>query len=202
MASSAPSVITETHMAQVVERIYLRYIVPSAEKELFHLPVSMRDAITEKKLSDDPAVFDQAQRYVYQLLLATWPHFLRYKVLMNLTLNQQLGRIAVGLTSLLVGFSVEFSLIFLNIQPWLYRLSGIVPILFGVFCVISGLTGVDPIWVLVFNVSETTTFHFNRIQQPKVREILVARSAVVLAVCLAITILLLILFCAVPGKRL
>ncbi|KAI9265096.1 hypothetical protein BDA99DRAFT_507714 [Phascolomyces articulosus] len=122
LASSAPSVVTEIHMAHVVERIYLRYIVPSAEKELFHLPLSMRDAIAEKKLAEDPAVFDQAQNYVYQLLQTTWPHFLRYKVLMNLTLHQQLGRIVVGLASLLVGFSLEFSLIFLNFNPWHYRL--------------------------------------------------------------------------------
>ncbi|KAI9498994.1 hypothetical protein BDB00DRAFT_329483 [Zychaea mexicana] len=202
LASSAPSVVTETHMAQVVERIYLRYIVPSAEKELFHLPLSMRDAITEKGLADDPVVYNQAQKYVYQLLQATWPQFLQYKVFMNLTLHQQLGRVAVGLASLLIGFSIEFSLIFLNFQPWHYRLSGIVPILFGVYCLISGLTGVDPIWVLAFNVSETTTFHFNRIQQPKVREILVARSVIVLSICLLITIILLVLFCAVPGKRL
>ncbi|KAG2220221.1 hypothetical protein INT45_002813 [Circinella minor] len=202
LASSAPSIVTDTHMTQVIERIYLRYIVPSAEKELFHIPLSMRDDIAEKHLADDPAVFDQAQKYVYQLLQATWPHFLRYKVLMNLTLHQQLGRMVVGLTSLLVGFSLEFSLIFLNFEPWHYRLSGIVPILVGVYCLISGLTGVDPIWILMFNVSETTTFHFNRIQQPKIRDILVTRSILILVICLLITLIFVVIFCAVPGKRL
>ena len=122
LASSAPSIVTDIHMTQVIERIYLRYIVPSAEKELFHIPLSMRDSIADKHLADDPAVFDQAQNYVYQLLQATWPHFLRYKVLMNLTLHQQIGRMVVGLASLLVGFSLEFSLIFLNFEPWHYRL--------------------------------------------------------------------------------
>ena len=122
LASSAPSIVTDIHMTQVIERIYLRYIVPSAEKELFHIPLSMRDSIADKHLADDPAVFDQAQNYVYQLLQATWPHFLRYKVLMNLTLHQQIGRMVVGLASLLVGFSFEFSLVFLNFEPWHYRL--------------------------------------------------------------------------------
>ncbi|KAI9265095.1 hypothetical protein BDA99DRAFT_507712 [Phascolomyces articulosus] len=50
--------------------------------------------------------------------------------------------------------------------------------------------------------SETTTFHFNRIQQPKVREILVTRSAIILAICLFITLIFVIIFCVVPGKRL
>ncbi|CDS03379.1 hypothetical protein LRAMOSA00781 [Lichtheimia ramosa] len=206
--NTTSTVVTRAAMQEFIEHIYLRYIVPNAEKELMHLPLSMRDAIADQFASSktgitDPfMVFNDAQHYVHQLLQATWPYFLRYKALMNLTLNQQLGRIAAGLAALLVGFSVEFSLIFLNIQPWHTRIWGVLPIFVGVYCLISGLTGLDPIWVLAFNVSETTTFHFNRIQQPNVRPILSERSIVVLAVCLLITILLIIIFCALPGKRL
>lgn len=126
--NTTSTVVTRAAMQEFIEHIYLRYIVPNAEKELMHLPLSMRDAIADQFASSktgitDPfMVFNDAQHYVHQLLQATWPYFLRYKALMNLTLNQQLGRIAAGLAALLVGFSVEFSLIFLNIQPWHTRI--------------------------------------------------------------------------------
>lgn len=126
--NTASTVVTRAAMQEFIEHIYLRYIVPNAEKELMHLPLSMRDAIADQFASSktgiyDPSiVFNDAQHYVHQLLQATWPYFLRYKALMNLTLNQQLGRIAAGLATLLVGFSVEFSLIFLNVQPWHTRI--------------------------------------------------------------------------------
>ncbi|KAG0171145.1 Bud site selection protein, Revert to axial protein 1 [Apophysomyces sp. BC1034] len=114
---------TQADMTDVVERIFLRYFVPNAEKELLLLPISMReDMLQNFKPTESPAVFDEAKQYVHHLLQSTFPHFLRYKVLMNLTLQQQIGRIACGLVSLLIGFSFEFSLIFLNIQPWQKRL--------------------------------------------------------------------------------
>lgn len=195
-------------MTEIIEHIYLRYIVPHAEKELIYLPETIRDDIVRRfdngggTSNPDPAVFDEAQAYVHRLLEATFPHFLRYKVLMNLTLQQQLGRIACGLSVLLIGFSVEFSLIFLNIRPWQYRVWGLLPIFVGVFCTISGLTGVDPLWVLLFNVGETTTFKFNRIQHPGVKRVLAVRSLNILAFIVFVTAILLLIFCAVPGKRL
>ncbi|KAI9323894.1 hypothetical protein BX666DRAFT_2022600 [Dichotomocladium elegans] len=198
--------ITRDAMVDLLEKIHLRYIVPCAEKELVQLPMPLRDAISDyfnHNRTDDPEVFAAAQAYVYGLLESvTYPHFIRYKVTMNLTLYQQLGRIVAGLIALLVGFSVEFSLIFLNIRPWPCRLWGVLPIFFGVYCLITSLTGTDPIWVLVFNISETTTFRFNPIQQPQVRPVLVRRSIAILSTCLIITLVLAIIFCAVPGKRL
>lgn len=123
---------TQTEMIEAIERIYLRYIVPSAEKEIIQLPASMKESIghhfydSEKPSSnthpENPIIYAQAKEYVHQLLESTFPLFLRYKVFMNLTLPQQIGRLACGLVLLLVGFSLEFSLIFLNIHPWQKRL--------------------------------------------------------------------------------
>ena len=123
---------TQTEMAEAIERIYLRYIVPSAEKEIIQLPASIKESIgnhfydSEKPSSnthpENPIIYAQAKEYVHQLLESTFPLFLRYKVFMNLTLPQQIGRLACGLVLLLVGFSLEFSLIFLNIRPWEKRL--------------------------------------------------------------------------------
>jgi hypothetical protein len=117
---------TLTEMTETIERIYLRYIVPSAEKELVQLPVQIRDNINtyfhDKASPENPAIYAQAKEYVHQLLQSTFPLFLRYKAFMNLTLAQQLGRLACGLVLLLFGFSLEFSLIFLDIRPWQKRL--------------------------------------------------------------------------------
>ncbi|KAI8073584.1 hypothetical protein BDF21DRAFT_343833 [Thamnidium elegans] len=119
---------TQLEMIEAVERIYLRYIVPSAEKEICGLPNYIKESIDstipiKKKLNpDNPMIYAQAKNYVHQLLESTFPLFLRYKVFMNLTLPQQIGRLAFGLILLLVGFSLEFSLIFLDIHPWQKRL--------------------------------------------------------------------------------
>lgn len=127
---------TQLEMAETIERIYLRYIVPSAEKEINGLPHHIKETIgnhfsitiqednpIKKKLNpDNPIIYAQAKNYVHQLLQSTFPLFLRYKVFMNLTLPQQIGRLACGLLLLLVGFSLEFTLIFLDVHPWQKRL--------------------------------------------------------------------------------
>lgn len=126
---------TQLEMAETIERIYLRYIVPSAEKEINGLPHHIKETIgnhfsitiqedpIKKKLNpDNPIIYAQAKNYVHQLLESTFPLFLRYKVFMNLTLPQQIGRLACGLLLLLVGFSLEFTLIFLDVHPWQKRL--------------------------------------------------------------------------------
>ncbi|CEP17799.1 hypothetical protein [Parasitella parasitica] len=124
---------TQAEMIEAVERIYLRYIVPSAEKEIIQLPATIKESIghhfydSEKAAGstghpENPIIYAQAKEYVHQLLESTFPLFLRYKVFINLTLPQQIGRLACGLVLLLIGFSLEFSLIFLNIHPWQKRL--------------------------------------------------------------------------------
>ncbi|CAO3631840.1 unnamed protein product [Mucor hiemalis] len=206
---------TQLEMIELMEHIYLRYIVPNAEKELRILPTHIRENISnqfnttqhndEKQQlppPENPMVFLQAKNYVHQLLESTFPLFLRYKVFMNLTLPQQIGRLAIGLILLLVGFSLEFSLIFLDIHPWQKRLWGILPIVSGVFLVVTSVTGIDPIWVLAFNLSETVPFQFNSIVHPRVKQILRKRSYAVVGIILFISFLFMVFFCSVAGKRL
>ncbi|KAI8390098.1 hypothetical protein BD560DRAFT_442671 [Blakeslea trispora] len=139
------SLLTQMDMTEVLERIYVRYIVPHAEKEIRQLPLLIRQPIInyfhqstldKSLLIDNPMVlYTDAKEFVYQLLETTFPLFLQYKVLMNMTLPQQIGRVGV------------------DIHPWEKRLWGVLPILLGVFCLITSITGIDPIWVLVFNLS-------------------------------------------------
>ncbi|CAO3616140.1 unnamed protein product [Cunninghamella echinulata] len=201
---------SETDLIDTIERIYLHYIVPHAEKELIQLPTNIRDQIiktfTQQQQNgggvDNPIVFQHAKRYVQILLEYSFTLFIRYKVFMNLTLPQQIGRLGVGFLSLLISFTLEFSLIFLNISPWSKRLWGIIPISIAVYCLCSSICGLDPIWVLFFNISETTTFKFNAIKQTKVRNILRQRSISLLIVMITLIAALLIIFCSIPGKRL
>jgi hypothetical protein len=117
---------TLSQMTDTMERIFLRYVVSNAEKEL-SLPHRMREDIAkyfaggyEKPMS--AAIFSEAKQHVKQELQRTFGLFLRYKVCMNLTWPQQVGRLAAGLTMLLVGFSYEFSMVFLDVKPWQTRL--------------------------------------------------------------------------------
>ncbi|KAI9303742.1 hypothetical protein BJ944DRAFT_203882 [Cunninghamella echinulata] len=201
---------SEIDLIDTIERIYLHYIVPHAEKELIQLPTNIRDQIiksfTQQQQNgsgiENPIIFQHAKRYVQILLEYSFTLFIRYKVFMNLTLPQQIGRLGVGFLSLLIGFTLEFSLIFLNISPWSKRLWGIIPISVAVYCLCSSICGLDPIWVLFFNISETTTFKFNAIKQTKVRNILRQRSISLLIVMIILITTLLIIFCSIPGKRL
>ncbi|KAI8366309.1 hypothetical protein EDC96DRAFT_574990 [Choanephora cucurbitarum] len=205
----SPPIMTQMDMIEVLERIYMRYIVPHAEKEIHQLPLLIKQPIVDYfqhdkgLLIDNPTIlYTDAKECVYQLLQTTFPLFLQYKVLMNTTLPQQLGRVGVGLFLLLFGFSFEFSLIFLDIQPWQQRFWGLLPILLGVFCLVTSMTGMDPIWAVVFNLSETVPFQFNTVVQPQVKKILRKRAFIVLLCILFITLLIMIAFCLPVGRRL
>ncbi|KAL0083606.1 hypothetical protein J3Q64DRAFT_1862847 [Phycomyces blakesleeanus] len=125
--SKRPLPPTQTDMMELVERIYLRYIVPHAEKEIMQLPTPLRSEIAQHFAGQittptDPHIFGPAKIHIHHLLQLVFPTFVHYKVLMNLTLKQQIGRIVAGLLGLMIGFSLEFSLIFLNIHPWQRRI--------------------------------------------------------------------------------
>ncbi|OBZ84327.1 Protein rax1 [Choanephora cucurbitarum] len=209
---SPKSFMTQMDMIEVLERIYMRYIVPHAEKEIHQLPLLIKQPIVDYfhqtahdkgLLIDNPTVlYRDAKDFVYQLLQTTFPLFLQYKVLMNMTLPQQVGRVGVGLFLLLSGFSFEFSLIFLDIQPWQKRLWGLLPILLGVFCLMTSMVGIDPVWAVVLNLSETVPFQLNTVVQPQVKKILRKRSLFVSFCILFITLFIMIAFCLPAGRRL
>lgn len=103
-------------------RIMLRYLVPSASKEVTQLPVEMKVAIRrqiEENGRDDPLVFAEAKDYLFEYMRRyAYPKFLRVKVWGNVTLWQQMGRLVLGLVALLAGLTTGFSLIFLGYPQW------------------------------------------------------------------------------------
>ncbi|KAI8338666.1 hypothetical protein BC941DRAFT_501794 [Chlamydoabsidia padenii] len=183
-------------------RIHMRYLVPCAAKDLTqYLPIKLVNTIPTRL--NDPGVFSEAKQYLFRLMQRqAYPKFLRVKGWGNLTLWQQVGRLVIGLVALLVGLTTGLSLILLGYPPWGIRCWVILPFWIGVFHVLVFLTGVDPLWVLLFNISETTTFCFNKIKHPQVKRILWSRSIWLLATSVVVAVLLTVIFCVLPPKRL
>ncbi|OBZ83429.1 Protein rax1 [Choanephora cucurbitarum] len=194
-------------LADSSQRLLLRYLVPSATKEVTQLPpdlvVALRRELEKPDPRDDPLLFQEAKDYLFEYMQRqAYPKFLRLKVWGNITLYQQLGRFVLGLVSLLAALTTSLSLIFLGYPTWGVRFWILLPFWIGLLNLFVFLTGLDPIWVLLFNKSETTTFKFNSIKQPQVKRILRSRSIWLLTSSLILAIICTLIFCAIPPRRL
>ncbi|CAO0795323.1 unnamed protein product [Mucor circinelloides] len=203
-ARSAPS---RKDLVDSSQRLLLRYLVPSATKEITQLPAelvtALRRELEKPEPRDDPLLFREAKEYLFDYMqLQAYPKFLRLKVWGNITLYQQLGRLVIGLVCLLAALTTSLSLIFLGYPQWGVRFWILLPFWIGVLNMLIFLTGLDPIWALVFNKSETTTFKFNSIKQPQVKRILRSRSIWLLTTSIVIAVICTIVFCAIPPRKL
>ncbi|KAI8891098.1 hypothetical protein K501DRAFT_205754 [Backusella circina FSU 941] len=206
-AISTRQVPSRKDLTDSSQRLLLRYLVPSATKELTQLPVELKNALRQELekpgARDDPVLFREAKDYLFEYMQRhAYPKFLRLKVWGNVTLHQQLGRLVIGFLCLLIAFTTSLSLIFLGFPQWGVRFWIILPFWVGILNVLVFLTGLDPLWVLLFNVSETTTFRFNKIEQPQVKRILWSRSIWLLATSLILSVICTIIFCAIPPHHL
>ena len=119
---SEKAMLNRHDLTDSAQRILLRYLVPSASKELTQLPPELK-ANMRRQLEDggrdDPLVFTDAKDYLFEYMRrSAFPKFLRLKVWGNLTLWQQMIRLVVGLICLLVGMATGFSFIFLGYPQW------------------------------------------------------------------------------------
>ena len=139
--SRAPTIIprdapvTQADLIASAERIFARYLVPTAEKEIY-LPPSLRihtfllssehppdpnssDYETEAAvLAQVPDMFHAQKEYIFKAMEQdAFPRFLRSKAFGNLTPMSVLVRLIAGLLVLWAGLSTAFALIFLDIQP-------------------------------------------------------------------------------------
>lgn len=140
-ASRAPTIIprdsavTRTDLIASAERIYLRYMVPGSEKEIY-LPPSLRIhtfplsssqlpsaqtsqyEIESAALAQVPDMFHPQKEYVFHAMEQdAYPRFLRAKAFGNLTPVSALVRLCVGLLALWAALATAFSLIFLDVKP-------------------------------------------------------------------------------------
>ncbi|KAG1168067.1 hypothetical protein G6F36_012346 [Rhizopus arrhizus] len=195
-------------LSDSAQRLILRYLVPSATKEVTQLPIELRKMLCkelekEENARDDPLLFAEAKNYVFEYMQRfAYPKFLRLKVWGNVTLYQQMGRLVLGLVSLFAALTTSLSFIFLGYPQWGTRFWILLPFWIGIYNLLTFFTGLDPLWVLLFNKSETTTFKFNSIKQPQVKRILISRSIWLLTIGIIISIICTIIFCAIPPHRL
>lgn len=139
--SRAPTIIprdapiTHADLIASAERIFARYLVPTAEKEIY-LPPALRihsfllssehppdpsspDYETEAAaLAQIPDMFHAQKEYIFKAMEQdAFPRFLRSKAFGNLTPMSALVRLIAGLLVLWAGLSTAFALILLDIQP-------------------------------------------------------------------------------------
>jgi hypothetical protein len=105
------------------QRLLLRYLVPSATKEITQLPrelvLALRKELEKPDPRDDPLLFQEAKEYLFDYMQRqAYPKFLRLKVWGNVTLYQQLGRLVLGLVCLLAALTTSLSFIFLGYPQW------------------------------------------------------------------------------------
>ncbi|RUS32176.1 hypothetical protein BC938DRAFT_476109 [Jimgerdemannia flammicorona] len=151
---------TRAEIKASAERIYHKYIMPSAIKELRQLPDPVRRRIKqaiENEGRDNPEVFLEAKKLVFDAMeVEAFPRFLRAKVWSNTTIPEALIRLVIGLIFLFLGFSMVLSFVFLDWGPdwqkWTVRIWAMLPIWVGVLNLLIYQTELDPIWVLIFGV--------------------------------------------------
>ncbi|WRT65172.1 uncharacterized protein IL334_002115 [Kwoniella shivajii] len=210
--TKAPTVIARDRaieknaLVEGAERIYLRYLLPGAEREIY-LPPSLR--IHNFPISNTrdaspliPDLFHLQKVYIFKALEQdAFPRFLRAKAFGNLTPLGSFVRLIAGLICLWGGFVLAFSLIFLDFKPKLTRLWTILPFIFATNLLLSSYYSLSPLLAL-FNQSETTPFKTIRVKEKYVRKLLTIRALWIELVCILITAILVVIFTVVPGHRL
>ncbi|WWC59036.1 uncharacterized protein I303_101582 [Kwoniella dejecticola CBS 10117] len=210
--SKAPTVIARDRaiekaaLVEGAERIYLRYLLPGAEREIY-LPPSLRIHNFPISTSQDvspliPDLYHAQKVYIFKALEQdAFPRFLRAKAFGNLTPLGSFVRLILGLVCLWGGFVLAFSLIFLDWKPKLTRLWTILPFIFATNLLLSSYYSLSPLLAL-FNRSETTPFRLIKVKEPYVRKLLTIRALWIELVCILITAILVVIFTVVPGHRL
>ncbi|KIM24889.1 hypothetical protein M408DRAFT_331558 [Serendipita vermifera MAFF 305830] len=238
LSARAPTIIprdgpvTHTALIASAERIFARYLVPSAEKEIY-LPPSLRihsfilnsenpppmgtgpggerysgagreeHELEQAALAQVPDMFHAQKEYIFGAMEQdAYPRFLRAKAFGNLTPVSALVRLVVGLVVLWIGLSTGFALIFLDVTPKSKRWFLLIPFSIAILLLVSHSYELDPLLLLLANQSETTPFRTLSVREPYVRKLLVSRSIWVLALVTIVSFVLTIIFWAVPGHRL
>lgn len=135
------SAITRTDLVASAERIFVRYLMPGAEKEIY-LPNVLRIAnfpisagqlpqtypqpdydLENDTLARVPDMFHSQKEWVYRAMEQdSFPRFLRSKAFGNLTPISAMIRLVLGLLLMWVALSTAFSFIFLDVKPKTKRL--------------------------------------------------------------------------------
>ncbi|KAK9729755.1 Bud site selection protein, Revert to axial protein 1 [Basidiobolus ranarum] len=191
-------------LRQSAEKIYYKYIVSGAEKELV-LPEMIRHRIChmiEIDHRDDPEVFLEAKLFVFDCMAQdSFPRFIRARAYSNLVTLHAMFRLVLGLFILFLGFTVEFTFIFLDYQPKLMRLWGFIPIWLGILNIFVHQKRFSPL-LTVLGISEKSLLHFNRIKDSHIRHLHIIQALQITCFTLVISAIVVAIFYVIPGHRL
>ncbi|BEJ17097.1 hypothetical protein CspHIS471_0604980 [Cutaneotrichosporon sp. HIS471] len=198
--------IEKNALAESAERIYLRYLLPGAEHEIY-LPPALR--LTNVPVSTDgkispliPDLFHAQKIYIFRALEQdAFPRFLRAKAFGNLTPTSALLRLIVGLVILWGAFTLSFTFVFLDWSPNARRLYIIIPYFFAFNLLVAAYYSLSPLLAL-FSQSETVPFRFITVGEGYVRKLLLLRGLWIEALAILLTAIFTIIFSLVPGHRL
>ncbi|KAI8456725.1 RGS domain-containing protein [Phakopsora pachyrhizi] len=211
--------ITRTDLIASAERIYYRYLLTGAEKEIYlpsrlrihdfpinssSLPNAGREdyEVESEFMAQVPDLFVAQKEYIYRSMEQdTFPRFLRSKAFGNLTPLSSLVRLSLGLLAIWIGLSLGLSLIFLDHKPQAERSWVLLPLTVGSIGVIGYLYDLDPIFI-GFNRSETMPFRTLSIKERYVQKILRGRAIWVMIISLVLAVLTSAILVLVPGYRL
>lgn len=135
------SAITRQDLVASAERIYFRYLMPGAEKEIYlpnvlritSFPISANQLpqtypqpdydLENDTLARVPDMFHSQKEWVYRAMEQdSFPRFLRSKAFGNLTPISAMIRLILGLLLMWIALSTAFSFVFLDVRPKTKRL--------------------------------------------------------------------------------
>ncbi|KAI9270716.1 hypothetical protein BDA99DRAFT_502530 [Phascolomyces articulosus] len=192
-------------LEQNATRIYRTFCSRLDAAQPIHLPDDHRavlDELIEKHHRPEPVVFESARSHVFEVLnVFYYPQFVDSVLYTNLSRMSARISLIFGLISLIIGFAVELSLIFLDQGSMRTRWWGLLPFFFGWTALLAGFA--DFAWWLAFTgKSEISFFVFESIQDKTVLRIHRKRSWIWLASTIVLAIISCIIFVFIPGTRL
>lgn len=213
------SAITQADLVASAERIYYRYLLSGAEKEIYlpsHLRIhdfplnstSLPQVGTSEYeglhhfMATVPDLFVHQKEYIFRSMERdTFPRFLSSQAFGNLTPLSSKMRLYVGLFAVWVGLSVGISLILLDVHPRGQRLWSILPLTIGAIGIVGHLYDLDPI-LMLFNRSETRFCRTLSIKEKYVRKILRGRAVWVTTLSILTVAIIDLILIFIPGHRL
>ncbi|KAI7859239.1 hypothetical protein BDC45DRAFT_543581 [Circinella umbellata] len=192
-------------LEQNATRIYRTFCSRHDAAQPIHLPDDHRDVLDElieKHHRPEPIVFESARSHVFEVLnVFYYPQFVDSVLYTNLTQTSARIALVIGLICLIIGFSVELSLIFLDQGSMRTRWWGLLPFFIGWTSLIAGFS--DFAWWLAFTgKSEISFFVLEPIQDKTVLHIHRKRAFIWLALTIILAIISCIIFVFIPGSRL
>lgn len=198
--------IEKNALVESADRIYLRYLFPGAEHEIY-LPPALRltnlPVSTEHKVSPlIPDLFHAQKLYIFRALEQdAFPRFLRAKAFANLTPQSALVHLILGLVALWGAFTLSFTFVFLDWSPKSHRLWIIIPYFFAFNFLVAAYYSLSPLLAIFFQ-TETTPFRFISVTEGYVRKLLLLRALWIECLVLVLTAIFTVIFALVPGHRL